>query len=62
VSKTANPTKPAKRAKPSSYIGKRAQPRQYDTLTCPVYQPKPWPVNRTGAQDFQAAPSVGTHC
>jgi len=56
------PVKAIKRVKPSAYVGNRTPPRQYDALRCPVYQPNPWPVNRAGAQDFQAAPSVGVRC
>lgn len=59
--KAAKPVEPAKQAKPST-VGERTKARDYDALTCPVYQPKPWPVNRAGAQDFKTAPSVGTHC
>ena len=44
---------------PTAYVGKRTPAPHYDALRCPVYQPKPWDVSRPGAQDFQAAPSVG---
>lgn len=56
------PARAAKSAEPGAYVGKRAQPRQHDALNCPVYQPKQWPVNRAGAQDFQSSPSVGIPC
>lgn len=55
------PASTAKRAKPTAF-GERAKARDCDTLGGPVYQPKQWPVNRTGAQDFQGAPSVGIPC
>lgn len=56
------PASTAKRAKPTA-SGERAKARDFYTLGAgTVYQPKQWPVNRTGAQDFQAAPSVGIPC
>jgi len=56
------PASAAKRAKPPTAAGERTKARDCEVLTSSIYQPKPWPINRTGAQDFQAAPSVGTHC
>jgi hypothetical protein len=32
------------------------------TMQKPKYEPKPWNVPRAGAQDFKAAPSVGSRC
>lgn len=45
-----------------AWIGTRAPAPRHYVLGGSVYQPKPWNVPRPGAQDFQAAPSVGTRC
>jgi hypothetical protein len=45
-----------------AWIGTRAPAPCHDVLRGALYQPKPWNVPRPGAQDFQAAPSVGTPC
>lgn len=44
----------------AEYCGTPAEPRR-DGCSA-VYQPKLWPINRAGAQDFKGAPSVGQRC
>lgn len=58
----ATPGKPSKREKPPVYVGVRTPTRKPDPMHSDMYQPKPWHVPRPGAQDFKAAPSVGTLC
>lgn len=45
-----------------AWSGTRAPAPRYDVMHGAAYQPKPWNVPRSGAQDFKAAPSVGTRC
>lgn len=56
VKKKAPPAQEATLA----WIGTRTPAPRHDALRGAVYQPKPWNVPRPGAQDFQAAPSVGS--
>lgn len=54
---------PASEAEPEpDWIGTRAPAPRRDMLHSSEYKPTPWNVPRSGAQDFKAAPSVGTRC